>query len=87
MSFLAEWPDALAEAVQIALLRQASRFTKTDEERFRNNQFDIEVGPLNLKGVPRWRRKQTKHFDIIETALGSEPQADQVLMDNNIFGN
>jgi hypothetical protein len=85
VSFLADWLDALAEAVQIALLRQAGRFTKIDEDKLRSNQLEIEMAPLNLKGVPRWRRKQAQKFDIKDTVIGSEPQADQVLMYNNIF--
>ena len=85
VSFLSDWPDALAEAVQIALLRQAGRFTKIDEDKLRSNRLEIEIEPLNLKGVPRWRRKQAQKFNIQDTVIGSEPQADQVLMQNNIF--
>ena len=94
VSFLAEWPDALAEAVQVALLRQAGRFTKVDEEKFFKGQFETEMGPLNLKGVPRWRRKQTQHFNIRDTAgwqghldrdTPGRPKDDQVLSDNNMF--
>ena len=63
VSFLAAWPNALAEEVQVGILRQAGRLSKSDEVKLRAGTFETEIGPLNLKGVPRWRRNQGMKFD------------------------
>jgi len=85
VSFLAVWPPALAEEVQVGVMRQAGRLSKCDEVKLRAGTYEVELGQLNPKGLPRWRRKHDRQFEIADTMEVSEPHADRVLICNNIF--
>ena len=66
-------------------MRQAGRLSKCDAVKLRAGTYEVELGQLNPKGLPRWRRKHDRQFEIADTMEVSEPHADRVLMCNNIF--
>ena len=66
-------------------MQQAGRFNKKDEQMLKDGSFEAVVGPLNLKGIPRWRRKNREKIQLPELPSVSTPQVLNTLVSNNLF--